>query len=430
MRMRSIRNRILYTGSFRFPEGDAAAARALGVGKALREAGYQVTFMGAESEGRSADLCSDGVHRYEGFEYHAGGLARRPTRLGRGVAFLRHGRRAAQWIGENANSLHAVALYNGGAPITARLRALCKRHAIPLVADVTEWYAPSPGQGGRFGPRALEIGVSMRLLNPSVGNALVISRALASAYSHAGIEPLLLHPLLDLQQDKWPVDTDPPGSRSHITFAYTGSPGLGKDNLPGILRAFRLLRESGADVRLELCGFGREQLDRWGRHVVEDAEAAADAIVFHGRLPTFADVLNVMSRADVLLLIKKESWQAEVQFPWKLSEYFALGRPVLGNLTGDVGMYLRDGWNAFVITADSSTEIYNGMRRAVESRGQLAELGRNARHLAREAFDYRSKVDVLARYFEELRPIQSLFSVVRPGGSRRITPPPRALLRL
>jgi len=47
--------KIIYTGAFKFPDGAAAAARVLGVGKALREIGYEVEFAGWEKEEREED---------------------------------------------------------------------------------------------------------------------------------------------------------------------------------------------------------------------------------------------------------------------------------------------------------------------------------------------------------------------------------------
>ena len=42
-----MKRRILYTGYFSFPEGSAASARVMGIGYALREAGYVVDFVPA-----------------------------------------------------------------------------------------------------------------------------------------------------------------------------------------------------------------------------------------------------------------------------------------------------------------------------------------------------------------------------------------------
>ena len=60
---------ILYVGSFRMPNKDAAAARVLNNARAMKELGHSVTFLSWGGEYRDIDLCDDGIYRIEGMEY-------------------------------------------------------------------------------------------------------------------------------------------------------------------------------------------------------------------------------------------------------------------------------------------------------------------------------------------------------------------------
>ncbi len=62
-------SRVYYVGAFSFPEGDAAAARVLNIGKALRETGFEVIYGGWEKEARLEDKDTDGNSYYQGFRY-------------------------------------------------------------------------------------------------------------------------------------------------------------------------------------------------------------------------------------------------------------------------------------------------------------------------------------------------------------------------
>ena len=74
------RREIIYVGGFLFPEGSASAARVLGIGKALRDAGYTVMFAGGEEEGRLEDLRPGEGYFYQGFPYHSTGeIPARPS---------------------------------------------------------------------------------------------------------------------------------------------------------------------------------------------------------------------------------------------------------------------------------------------------------------------------------------------------------------
>jgi hypothetical protein len=113
--------RIIYTGSFRFPDGDAGAARVLGIGKSRRAAGHEVIFAGWEGRGRHQDLRKNG-YVYQDFSY----------------------------------------IPQGDLPTTSR------RSGIRLIVDCTEWYASQNLSGGKFGVPFLDNELRMRRLNVTV----------------------------------------------------------------------------------------------------------------------------------------------------------------------------------------------------------------------------------------------------------------------
>ena len=61
--------RVVYIGSFRLPNYDAAAARVINIARALREAGHEVNFISWGGEERKEDCCEDGIYRIDGFPY-------------------------------------------------------------------------------------------------------------------------------------------------------------------------------------------------------------------------------------------------------------------------------------------------------------------------------------------------------------------------
>ena len=60
---------VVYVGSFRIPNFDAAAARVLNIARALRAAGHSVRFISWGGTERAEDLCEEGGYKYDGFPY-------------------------------------------------------------------------------------------------------------------------------------------------------------------------------------------------------------------------------------------------------------------------------------------------------------------------------------------------------------------------
>lgn len=198
--------RVIITGAFRFPEGDAAAARVLGVGKALRSAGYQVEFAGWEEGERKDDVQQDGTYRYQGFSYVSQGDLRHvplsPAK--RLIRYLLAGQNTLNWLSSiDLGGVRVIIAYHGGSAFLLRLARLCRRRGIRLLFDCTEWYKPSSLVGGRFGPVALDNEFRMRCVNRLIGKGIVISAYLEAYYSTRHCDVLRVPPLVDLVSEKW-----------------------------------------------------------------------------------------------------------------------------------------------------------------------------------------------------------------------------------
>jgi glycosyltransferase involved in cell wall biosynthesis len=105
-------------------------------------------------------------------------------------------------------------------------------------------------------------------------------------------------------------------------------------------------------------------------------------------------------------LLRPDARYAHAGFPTKVVESFAVGTPVLANLTSDLGRYLVDGRNGLVCDADSADAVVGTLVRALRlSPGQLGALRTEARRTAERSFDYRAHVGSVAAFLESLRPV-------------------------
>lgn len=383
-----MRNEVVITGSFRFPDGDAAAARVLGIGKALRDLGYTVTFAGWEEHPRAQDVAGEG-YAYEGFQYfsqadlRAGHLSPR-KRL---MRYLNAGANTLSWLQHRDNGrLRAIIAYHGNSRFLLSLRKFCKSRNVDLIVDCTEWYDPRNLPGGILGLPYLDSELRMRFVNRLIGKLIVISKYLESYYSTGGARVERVPPTVDLSDSRWNVDqaADVP-----LTLIYAGSAG-NKDLLAPVLLALRVLKNEGSIVKLHLVGPTRGDALKALAGSKEALEDLASVVAFHGRVPQAA-VPPLLKRATFSILLRPQERYAHAGFSTKLVESFAAGVPVIANRTGEIAEYLEDGANGLLIDGHDSDAVIKGLRRALRlDDATLLDMRLAARATALQHFSYES----------------------------------------
>ena len=398
------RRLIVYTGYFHFPDGDVAATRVLGIGKALRDAGYSVLFAGAEEHGRPDDVQADGSYAYEGFPYVSLGEWRKRSRdpWSRLIGYLSSGSRAAAWLEDyQLSDVAAVIVYNGLTAFGLRIQPILRQAGIPLVMDLTEWHDARHYPGGRFGLHRWDVSAAMRVVNVRAGNVIAISSYLERFYAQRGARVVRVPPLLDLTDPRWQPRTDIARAGDQIRIAYGGSPGQ-KDCIAEMLEGAVNARRAGINLELHFTGVSREQL--------LDSTPAAFALInelgahisVHGRFPTRDQALDVLREMDGLMVIKRPGRSAEAQFPTKLAEYLALGRPVVANRTSDIAEYVHDGVNGVIIPSDSAEAVTAGIKRLAALRERWPQMRAAAQATAAAGFEYRQYTDRLGRFMNSV----------------------------
>lgn len=396
--------RILYVGRFEFAGADPAAIRVLAVGKALRDAGYDVEYASYTLVLNPQERAADGRYYYQGMPYAnpCGESAPQPSRAKRILRYLAAGRIIVRWLArQDLSDVAAIIAYHGSSLLFLPLLHFSRRHGIPLVADCTEWFQPSHNLGGALGPLCWDSEYLMRVVYPRVGSMIAISSYLQRYYAQRNCRTIRIPLLVDLAEDRWKVSAQKFGHGLHLVYA--GTPGK-KDLLGIALRGLRLLRSAGVDVTLHLLGCSREQVVSiclQGDHAA--LRAVEDRVVFYGRVPQ-TEVPSYLARADFSILLREEARYAQAGFPTKLVESLAVGLPVILNPTSDIAEYVHDGVEGIVLPEASIAAFVAGVQRAAaltpDERTKMADA---ARHRAQASFDYRNYITLLADFIAQQR---------------------------
>lgn len=390
---------ILIAGAFRFPNGDAAAARVLGIGKSLRQAGYAVSFAGWEQTGRPEDDDGNGEFRYEGFQYHSQNEFRTGhlSSFRRMMRYLLAGNSSLKWLkSSRTKDLQAIIVYHGGTLFLLRLAVFCKLYGIRLIADCTEWYDAKGLVGGKFGIVHLDNEFRMRFVNRLIGRLIVISYFLHEYYQSRSCKVLRIPPTVDLADVKWIADVKP-RTNCALSLVYAGIPGK-KDLLSSALYGIRALRSEGISIVLNLLGPSKADLLTCVDGDTLLLDELEGGLVFHGRV-TQELVPQIVAQSDFSILLRPVKRVSSAGFSTKLVESLAAGVPVIANLTGDIDRYVNDGQEGILLTDTTVDAFVVGIRRALAMSGaELLRMREAARCCAEKSFAYGGYSAALANF--------------------------------
>ncbi|MGW4498548.1 glycosyltransferase [Micromonospora sp. NPDC004336] len=389
---------VAYVGPFQFPWGQPGSRRVFGIAGSFASAGYHVVIASGE-EGPRAITALEGVDgpgsvSYLGLgETTSGG----GSLLARAVHFaVRLGRRTVDWLDAQPTRPSHVVVYGGAAQYMLHLRRWCRRHGVPLLADVVEWYDPRHLRGGFLGPLHLSSETAMRYYYPRCAGIVAISSFLENYYRESGTNVVRVPPTLDVRT----LRVSPTARRrpADLSLVYSGTPGR-KDLLGTMIRAVDRLERRGAAIELRIYGPTVAQV-----RDLAGLDRLPQGVDVRGRLAQ-QDVPQALREADFSVILRRPERFAQAGFPTKFCESLANGTPVIANLTSDLGDYLRHGVEGLVCDGWSEAELAKGLHAALELTATQREAMRGAaRKQALESFDYRAYAPRLAALLEAARP--------------------------
>lgn len=354
--------KVLYTGAFRFPDGDAAALRVYNVAKLIEGSGAKVTFAGWEGSTKR-EYEFDHHECFSQAEFRVG----QKNKIYRLFGFLLRGHRTFRWLFNRP--FDAVVLYNPPALFAASILVLSRFKGFKVLLDSTEWYESSHLPGGRFGLAALENWCRMKVIYPLFDNVICISHFLEVHFSSSAntlwLPPLLPDPGLPAPRELTSLET--------IRFAYAGDMGLKDDLTRFVLQMDDLERLSGRRIELHIAGVDSDVFHSIFAKITGKSLTAKNSVICYGRISR-EDVLDLYDRCHFSVFFRQQQRYALAGFATKSVESLSRGCPVVTNDVGDLGSILTSGVDAYIVQGDESldtlgrslasltTETYAAMR--------------------------------------------------------------------
>ncbi|WP_447573942.1 glycosyltransferase [Acinetobacter baumannii] len=339
--------KILFTGAFRFPDGDAASLRLNNMINILKPYYDEILVCGWEQKNKS--LIDNQFYLHNSIKcFPQAELDNNSTTLlEKFGSFIYKGERTLNWI-ENyfkKDTIEIIVVYNPPALFALKLISLCKKYNIKLILDSTEWYDSSHLPMGRFGLPAIENFIRMHYVYPKIPNIISISHYLNNYYSKKSHRPNINQMVLPIVLDCH-LAAEKPSIEQGINFIYAGNLGK-KDNIIDFINYLPTLHQQlNCLILFNIAGVTFSQLkDLLGS---ENFDRIQPYIKCHGRLSR-SDVIDLYSKSHFSVLFRDDKRYAHAGFPTKLVESWSMATPVICNPIGDITLYAQHGENACIV---------------------------------------------------------------------------------
>jgi glycosyltransferase involved in cell wall biosynthesis len=287
---------------------------------------------------------------------------------------------------------------------TALLPALFlrSRRRIPLVMDWEDWLGRGGSVEERTNPivrtvlRPVETFFEERFRTRADGTT-VICTALREKAIALGVPPETIALLRDGADTEGlqPLDRD---TCRRALGLPTGVPVIGfigaiffRDALL-MGHAFDLIRTAVPSARLLLIGYVNI--------AVEDLVKKRETIIRTGFVD-YATMNRCLSACDVCWLPLRNSGANCGRWPMKLNDYMCVGRPIVATAVGDVTQVMQE-YEIGLLAQDTPEDLARKVLELLAGPERRAYLGRNARQVAQDVFDWRLRAAELEMLYEEI----------------------------
>ena len=181
-------------------------------------------------------------------------------------------------------------------------------------------------------------------------------------------------------------------------IAYTGTFNNAKDGVDILIKSFAKIANKYPQYHLYLAGFWHYDVPMQEKLIEEFG--LTNRITYFGvlnkdQIPVF------VCNADLLVLSRPDSHQAQGGFPTKLGEYLATGNPVCVTKVGEIPDYLEDNVSAFMATPGDVDSFADAMDRALSNPDNAKKVGLAGREVAEREFNSEIQAKRLYEFLQE-----------------------------
>ena len=386
--------RLIFVSSGQYPNGGAASNRHLAYAKGMIELGHTVEFiLLKEQQWNEKEILDQGIKFISVTKSHQNKLSKAKKLK----IFYNTINRAKQTIcaSHEKEEVSSLILLCTRIFILIPFLKQAKKLGIKVFHERTEYPFI---YGGKTAIGKIVLYIYLKFVLQKFDGLFVINNALKKYFlelTQGKVEIIVINMIVDSTRFET-VKTKSTDNIKKIT--YCGSIEGNKDGIPILIEAFSLIAKEFPSTKLLLITASRNQHTKQERLTQAQELGIKDRVSLVGPLSR-EEIPRVLCDSDILVLARPDNIQAEGGFPTKLGEYLATGNPVVITNVGEINLFLKDGFNAFISEPNSPEKFSDKLREALLSE-KADQVGIEGKKLVYNEFNYLCQARILADFFK------------------------------
>jgi len=275
------------------------------------------------------------------------------------------------------------ALYFYGIDIPVFLRIMIALAAKHKGCAIVQEYTEKPFVFHKHEP--LFQFLEWHFLVPLIDGFVVISDALRELLSHYTQGPFLKIPILVNDDDFIDLQRKSPSPLNCRYIIHVGTLTEKKDNILVFLQAFALLTKKYSEVVNLVLTFPLEKSPQYRelQNIIRN-EHLQERVICTGYLSD-AELCCYLTNAELAVIAKQNNEQNRYCFPTKLGQYLIHGVPTVISSVGEMGKYMTEGKDAYIVTDLSAENICQKMFEVLNDPDRV-QVGKNGQDTAKREF--------------------------------------------
>ncbi len=210
-------------------------------------------------------------------------------------------------------------------------------------------------------------------------------------------KPRLLHLPMTVDLERFDKEIEPVKDFTPPYIAFVGVMNDAKDGVNILIQAFSKIHTKFPANKIYLIGPWNYDTPSHKKMITE---LGLERKVFWKGEHQRNIIPAILKNAELLVLPRPDSKQAQGGFPTKLGEYLATGNPVCATTVGEIPDYLVDGESVYFAKPGSVNSFANAMHRALSNLPKAKEVGANGRKTAETHFNKDVQTQILYEFLK------------------------------
>lgn len=211
--------------------------------------------------------------------------------------------------------------------------------------------------------------------------------------------PQFLHLPMTTDLERFDQPKEPLNEFQFPYIAFVGVMNDAKDGVSILIKAFDSIKDKFSNYKVYLVGAWNYDTPLHQKLI---KEYELENRVFWMKEYPRDQIPNIICHADLLVLPRPDSKQAQGGFPTKLGEYLATGNPVCATRVGEIPDYLTDNESVFFAAPGSVESFAEAMERALGDPENAKIVGANGRKIAESSFNKDVQAKKLYEFLKEM----------------------------